>query len=62
MVKDTIELAKTLYESTDLKLGNGHTGGNIPDIKKHYKKYESEQLYKIVKNNRLPRLPVLQNF
>ena len=62
MVKDTIELAKTLYESTDLKLGNAQSGGNIPDIKKHYKKYESNQSYKIVKNNRLPRLPVLQNF
>lgn len=69
MVKDTIELAGTLYNSTDLQLGPTETkatviGGNVVDTEKYNTKYESYQpssLSKLPKLTRLPSLPSLNN-
>ena len=68
MVKETIELAETLYKSNDLQLGPTETkaiststvGGNIADTEKYNTKYESylpSSLSKLLKLTRLPSLP-----
>jgi len=63
MVEETITLAKTLYDSTDLKLNDkssasGAVGGDMSDSSQVLTRHNNTQLTQMP---RLPRLPLLQN-